>query len=242
MHSTKTWWRRGALTLACFFGLNGAAAWAGTVVISSSGPSARSYPAGKSLAAGSRIVLAAGDTLTLLDSRGTRTLRGPTTASAEASATASNASFAMLVATQNRRRARTGAIRGGAGAAKPDSIWYVNVAGESGTFCAADLAAVRLWRPDMQSATTLTVADDAGKTGVAAFAVGQNTAAWPATVPIAAGRSYTLSGGGLGKPTKLRVALLDAAVSDPAGTYSALAAKSCNAQKDLLVGALASPQ
>lgn len=242
MHLTNTRLRRGAAALAGLLGLaslSGTAA-AGTVVISSSGPSARSYPAGKSLAAGSRIVLAAGDTLTVLDSRGTRTLRGPATTSAEATATAANASFAALVATQNQRRARTGAIRGAGASAKPSNLWLVNVAA-GGTVCVSNPTAVQLWRPDMQSAASLTITGEKGAAGAVAFPLGQNTAAWPANLPITDGRSYTLSGGGLAQATRLRFALIGAPPSDPAETYSALDAKGCGAQKQLLLGALNTP-
>jgi hypothetical protein len=227
--------RCGALALACTIGVSGAAL-ANTIVVSSSGPSARTYPAGKSLPAGSRIVLTAGDTMTVLDSRGTRTLRGPITTSAEAAATAANPSFAALVATQNRRRARTGAIRGAGEAAKPSNLWYVDV-GAGGTVCVADPSAVQLWRPDMQQAATLTVVGE-GASGAASFPVGQNTAAWPASLPVTAGRSYTLSGGGLVKPTRLRFAVLPAAPSDPATTYATLDAEGCTAQKQLLLSAM----
>lgn len=240
MFSTRSRLRYGALALACTLGLAGAAA-AQTIVVSSSGPSARSYPAGKTLAAGSRIVLAAGDTLTVLDSRGTRTLRGPVTVSAEASAAAANPSFAMLVATQNRRRARTGAIRGAGETAKPSNMWYVNVA-EGGTFCVADPSAVQLWRPDMQQAATLTVAAEAGQNASVSFAIGQNIAAWPNALPVAEGRSYVLSGGGLAEPKRLRFVTLGATPGDPASTYAALDAKGCNAQKQLLLGAMRQPE
>lgn len=236
--------RLAAAALACSLGVAGAAS-AQTIVVSASGPSARSYPAGKSLAAGSRIVLAAGDTLTVLDSRGTRVLRGPVTTSAAASATTANPSFAALVATQNRRRARTGAIRGAGEAAKPSNLWYVNVASE-GTVCVTDPAAVGLWRPDMEQAETLTIAPAAGgsapTSSSAPFLVGQNVTTWPASLPIAEGASYVISGGGLAKPTHVRFALLPAAPADPAGTYAALDAKGCDAQKQLLLGALKSPQ
>lgn len=240
MFSTRSRLRYGALALACALGIAGAAA-AQTIVVTSSGPSARSYPAGKTLAAGSRIVLAAGDTLTLLDSRGTRTLRGPVTVSAEAAAATTNPSFAMLVATQNRRRARTGAIRGAGETAKPSNIWYVNVA-EAGTFCVADPAAVQLWRPDMQQAATLTVTAEGGANASVPFAVGQNITAWPASLPIAEGRSYVLSGGGLAGPTQLRFVTLGAVPGDPAGAYAALDTKGCNAQKQLLLGAMRRPE
>lgn len=226
----------GAMALACALGLGGGA-MAQTVVINAAGPSARSYPAGKSLAAGTRIVLAAGDTLTVLDSRGTRTLRGPVTTAAEAAATTANPSFAALVATQNRRRARTGAIRGTGEAAKPSNLWYVNAAAD-GTVCVADPAAVQIWRPDMRRAATLTVTADSGASASAPFIVGQSATSWPSSLPIAEGRNYVLSGGGLARPIRLRFTMLGVPASDPAGTYSALDGKGCNAQKELLLGAM----
>lgn len=237
MFSTRNRLRWGAMAFACAIGLGGAAS-AQTVVISASGPSARTYPAGKSLAAGSRIVLVAGDSLTVLDSRGTRTLRGPVTTSTEAAATrAPTKSFANLVATQNRRRARTGAIRGTDDTAKPSNLWQVNVTTDA-TVCVSDPAAVQLWRPDMRKATTLTVTREAGSSANAAFLVGQNATAWPASLPIAEGSSYVLSGGGLARPVRVRFTMLGAPASDPATTYAALDAKGCSAQKQLLLGAL----
>jgi hypothetical protein len=239
MFWTRSRLRHGTLALACALGLAGVAA-AQTIVVSSSGPSAHTYPAGKTLPPGSRIVLAAGDTLTVLDSRGTRTLRGPVTVSAEAAAATTNPSFAMLVATQNRRRARTGAIRGAGETAKPSNLWYVNIA-EAGTFCVADSAAVQLWRPDMQQAATLSVAAEAGSSVSVTFAIGQNITAWPVSLPIADGRSYVLTGAGLTE-TRLRFVTLGATLGDPASTYAALDAKGCNAQKQLLLGVMRRPE
>ena len=240
MFSTRSRSRWSALALACALGLAGAAS-AQTIVVSSSGPSARSYPAGKTLAAGSRIALAAGDTLTVLDSRGTRTLRGPATTSAEAGTTTTNASFAALVATQNRRRARTGAIRGSGETAKPANLWQVNVTAE-GTYCVSDAAAVQLWRPNMEKAATMTVAGQTGTSETATFGVGQNVVSWPAALPIADGRDYLVSGGDLIKPVRVRFAMLDMPATNPAATYAALDAKGCDAQKELLLGALRRPE
>jgi hypothetical protein len=231
--------RGSVIALACALGFAGTAA-AQTIVISASGPSARSYPAGKMLAPGSRIVLAAGDTLTLLDNRGTRTLHGPVKASAEATATTANPSFAALVATQNRRRARTGAIRGASVPPRPSNLWYIDVASE-GTVCLPGSSPVELWRPDMEQAASLTVTQESGPSGTVSFGIGQNAAAWPANVPIAEGRSYVLSGADLARPMHVRFALLPAQPGDPASTYAALATKGCAAQKELLIGALQTP-
>ena len=226
----------GAMALACALGCGGVAI-AQTVVISAAGPSARSYPAGKPLAAGTRIVLAAGDTLTVLDSRGTRTLRGPLTTAAEAAATTANPSFAALVATQNRRRARTGAIRGTGDAPRPSNLWHVNITTD-GTVCVADPATVQLWRPDMRRAATLTVRAESGASASVSFIVGQSVTSWPSSLPIAEGSSYVLNGDGLAQPVRLRFTMLGTPASDPASTYAALDAKGCNAQKQLLLGAM----
>lgn len=231
----------GAVALACALGFGGAAI-AQTIVISASGPSARSYPAGKSLTAGTRIVLAAGDTLTVLDSRGTRTLRGPITTAAEAAATTTNPSFAALVATQNRRRARTGAIRGTGEPPKPSNLWYVNATAE-GTVCVTDAATVQIWRPDMQKAATLTVKAESGPaTASVPFIVGQSVTSWPSALPVTEGSSYLLSGAGLAQPVRLRFTMLGTPPSDPAGTYAALDAKGCTAQKQLLLSAMSRAQ
>lgn len=236
MFSTDAIIRRGTVVLACALGLGGAAI-AQTIVVKSSGPSAKSYPVGKSLAPGAKIVLAKGDSLTVLDSRGTRTLSGPGNFGAEASSAAANQSFASLVATQNRRRARTGAVRTLGQRVLPPSLWFVDIE-RSATFCVADATAVQLWRPDMQQAAALTITDQGGKSSNVAFAMGQNNVPWPvATLPIVDGHSYTLSGAGLAKPVKLRFAMLGAPVTDPVATYTALDGKGCGDQRDLLITA-----
>lgn len=236
MFSTDAIMRRGPVVLACALGFGGAAI-AQTVVVSSTGPSARSYPAGKSLAPGSKIVLVAGDTLTVLDSRGTRKLSGPGSFGAAASSTAANQSFASLVATQNRRRARTGAVRTLGQRVLPPSLWFVDIE-RGATFCVADATAVQLWRPDMQQAATLTITDQSGKSSNVTFAMGQNNVPWPAaTLPVADGHSYMLSGAGLAKPVKLRFVMLGAPITDPVATYTALNGKGCGDQRDLLITA-----
>jgi len=237
MFSTDAIMRRGAIVLACTFGFGGAAL-AQTVVVSAGGPSSKNYPAGKTLAPGTKIALAAGDTLTVLDSRGTRTLRGPGSFSSDASSTTANQSFASLVSTQNRRRARTGAVRTFKLGQRvmPPGMWFVDIE-RSATFCVSDAAAVQLWRVDMEKPATLTIADQSGKTGTVAFQMGQNSTAWPAAMPLSDGQSYTLSGAGLAKPVKLRFAMLGAPATDPVATYTALDGKGCTDQKDLLVAA-----
>ena len=89
-----------------------AAASAG-VVVAASGPSAGSYPVGKKIGDSERIVLRAGDTLTVLDGNGTRVLRGAGTFSLDQQAGPSRRStFAVLTERRSAQRMRTGATRG----------------------------------------------------------------------------------------------------------------------------------
>src|SRR5688572_6379844 len=123
------------------------AAWAG-VVVSASGPSAASYPVGKSIGNSERIVLRAGDTLTVLDGNGTRVLRGAGTFSLDQQAGPSKrSSFAALTQRRTASQVRTGAIRTGEGDAPthPPNLWYVDVSHPS-TVCVVGADRVRLWR------------------------------------------------------------------------------------------------
>ncbi|HEX7876021.1 MAG TPA: hypothetical protein VF489_05495, partial [Sphingobium sp.] len=151
-------WAKGARraiaggAMALCLGLAGAAA-ADTLVVRASGPSAKIYPAGRKLADGGTVALKAGDVVTLLDAKGTRTLRGPGSfgvTAAASGAPASSVTLAALLDTKRVRRARTGAVRGTVGdapvaPAKRPNLWLVDVA-QPGALCFADATAVRLWR------------------------------------------------------------------------------------------------
>ena len=65
------------ILLAATLAMTTAAAPTKVLIVRSAGPSAKSYPPGRSLPENARITLAMGDTLTLLGSAGTLTLRGP---------------------------------------------------------------------------------------------------------------------------------------------------------------------
>jgi len=233
---TDTIVRRGALALALLAGLGGTAL-AETLVVRSGGPSAKNYPAGKALAANARITLQAGDTLTVLDSKGTRMLRGPGTFDAEADAGArTSTSLAALVSTQNRRRARTGAVRADGRPARPANVWHVDVT-RSTTMCVANPATVQLWRPKIDGAMTVTVRDETtGKSGEITFRAGYQEVSWPvATLPVAEGSRFTLSVPGAAEPSRIRFTLVNADGTDLVGVYRALDTHGCAAQRDLMV-------
>lgn len=228
---------RGAVALIAAATLGGAAL-AETLVVRAGGPSARAYPAGKPLPGNAKIVLKAGDMLTILDSKGTRTLRGPGNFTAEAAgAPRTNASFASLVSTKKRPRSRTGAVRDDGKPARAPSLWYVD-SGKSTTMCVPAGTPVSLWRGNMTAATTVTVRNDAsGQSAPATFAVGSNSVAWPAALATGEGASYTLSAPGKA-PVKVRFTSLSTDLEDAASTAAALYAKGCTGQYELLVGTL----
>src|ERR1044072_4364883 len=74
----------GRTALAALLAAGAASAAANVLVVRSAGPSARPYPAGRSLADNARITLQAGDSLVILGPTGTRTFRGPGTFSPSA--------------------------------------------------------------------------------------------------------------------------------------------------------------
>ena len=212
---------------------------AGTIVIRSSGPSAKAYPVGKSLSEGQRVALKAGDTLVLLDAKGTRTLSGAgsfnigTTARGAAAPTA----FAALIGNSGTRQVRTGAVRGSnIGPARVASLWYIDTS-KSGTVCLKDMTRATLWRGDMTSPVVMTLTHD-GKSVPLAFSTGQAVKTWPvAEIPLTAGGEYRISGPGLSVPTTLRVAAFTSTSDAPDDVASALIGKGCSAQLDALVEA-----
>lgn len=216
-------------------------AGAESLVVRASGPSAGSFAAGKKLADGKSVTLKAGDVLTLLDGRGTRTLRGPGVFGAGATATGGGTSIASFIGTRNTARARTGAVRGGAVPASPRSpnLWYVDMSKPS-TACVPDPSNVKLWRPASTDAATVLVAGK-GANGKIVFEAGQALTVWPVELPVTEGVTYQLSGDGLAKPVTIRFTILAPGTEGLEGTASTLIARKCDAQLDLLIETVALP-
>ena len=97
------------LLAGCGIALAGTAvaAEAAVLVVRSSGPSAKAFPAGRALPENQSIILRGNDVVILLDSRGTRTLRGPGTYSTSVSAGGSASAMSALGG-----HVRTGSRRG----------------------------------------------------------------------------------------------------------------------------------
>lgn len=229
------------LTAALLLVAGTGVASADVLVVRASGPSAKDFPAGKSLADNASISLMANDSLVLLDSRGTRTLRGPGTFTPGSAAAASNRS-AIAAATTNSgaRRARIGAVRSvGATPVRSPSIWHVDIS-KSSTVCLADSQNVKLWRPDASKAVQLTLSG-AGKDETIDWRAGQSVLDWPADMTIADDAAYQLRWTGAASPTTLKFRTLPAKPEGLETLATSLIQNDCQAQLDLLVETLKVP-
>ena len=204
------------------------------VVVSASGPSAGTFPVGKKLGDSERIVLRAGDTVTVVDGNGTRVLRGAGTYSLDQQAGPSQRNtLASLTQRNAASRTRTTAIRG-ENPPKPASVWYVDIS-RPGTVCLADTALVRLWRPATEGDATYSLSASAGgASGPVDFADGSRLASLDtAALPITDGASFTLSGpdGAVGT---LTFAVLGTVAEDTEAFVQQLIEKGCTNQLELL--------
>lgn len=217
------------LALAAFLSSIAVSASANVLVVRSQGPSARTFPAGRSLADTAPIQLRAGDTLVVLDARGTRTFRGPGNFTAAGAPTQGT-----RIAESNGRRARIGAVRSaGFVASSPTTIWHVDVS-QSGTMCLTSPTNVMLWRPDSSAPAALAISGPGGARNVQ-WPAGRATIAWPADLPIANGGAYQLRLGSEPVPSAITFRTLGSAPADMPSVAEALIRNGCQEQLDLLV-------
>jgi hypothetical protein len=210
---------------------------AGTIVVRSNGPSAKTYPPGKQLGDNGSVVLKTGDSVTILDGRGTRVLKGPGSFSTTASAgAASGSAIGQLLKNTGTRQARTGAVRGVGivRATRSPNLWYVD-ASRAGTFCLADQSSATIWRPAYDQPATLTIKRVSdGQSAALEFSPGQSAKSWPTTLPDTGANPAAV-------PVTLRFAAMAADPQGIEGTAAALIKNGCNGQLDLLVDTFAIP-
>lgn len=217
--------RRG---LVAAFLLSGAASAAANVlVVRSSGPSARAYPAGRSLPDNARIELRAGDTVIILAGGGTRTFRGPGTFTP-------TGAQGVRTSDAGSRRARIGAVRSAGIVPRGPTIWHVDVT-QSGNFCLAGTTNVMLWRPDASAPVRLTVAGPGGAPRTVPWPAGQPTRSWPRGAALANGATYSFSQPDVAVPTRITFRILTTPLNDVQGVAEALIANGCEGQLDVLV-------
>jgi hypothetical protein len=216
------------------------AAEAAVLVVRSSGPSAKAYPAGRALPENQSITLRGNDVVILLDSRGTRTLRGPGTYSTSVSAAGSTSALAALGGQSNARRSRVGAVRGApTGATAGRNVWQADI-GRSGNVCVANPADLGLYRADSSVARQVTVTEvGSNRAATIDFAAGQKNAPWPAALPVAAGSKYRIKGSGAAVTLNaIPIAPVPAGLE---GLAQNLIRNDCQAQLDVLIDTFAGP-
>lgn len=213
------------IALAAGLVASASAVAAKVVVVRSIGPSAKAYPPGKALPDSSSIKLGNGDSVTLLGSSASRTLRGPGTFIAS---TAGRSSLAMAAG----RRSRFGAMRSSEVSGAP-GLWDLDVT-QSGKMCVAEPAKLKMWRPDADSAATLSIRNGANTHSIE-FAKGHATVPWPAQLPVASGGEFELVLSGSGDIGKVSLVAVNAAPTDLVAAAELLIAKGCQNQLELLV-------
>lgn len=233
------YWRQNKIRLpriaiAAVLAVSASAAVANVLVVRSSGPSAKAYPAGRSLAPTAQVTLRAGDTLVVLDGRGTRTLRGPGTFAAGAAAQVGPRS--ALAVNNGGRVGRIGATRGTPTAMRSPSIWHVDVA-QSATVCVADPRNVVLWRSNATRTVNLAIAPagNASSARTVAWTAGQTTLAWPTDLSVANDAEYRLTVEGVAVPTRLKFRVLPNAPAGIDAQAQAFIQNGCQAQLDVLI-------
>jgi hypothetical protein len=216
-----------------------AAAHAG-VVVGSSGPSAKVYPVGKKLAPTDKVVLQNGDTLTVLDEKGTRVFKGPASVSLAAQPAADRSStFALLTRQRAAQKVRTGAVRDAlAGPVTRPNLWYVDVR-QSGPMCIANPAEVRLWRPATSGEALYAIGPEGARSNTkAAFSDGEMLTVWDlSAAPITDGAKYVVAGKD-GAPSEITFRVLDSVPATAEDLAAQLIEKGCTGQLDVLSSAM----
>ncbi|MGZ8335504.1 MAG: hypothetical protein ACXWU1_02445 [Allosphingosinicella sp.] len=221
----------GRLALAVLLLTGAASAAASVLVVRSSGPSAKAYPPGRSLPDNTRIVLRRGDTLTVLDARGTRTFRGPGRYNPSVAPprgdppAVASASFRPRVASVRSAFYVPGNVA---------DIWQVDAA-TGGTHCLAAPGAPTLWRADPSRAATVNITGANGASRTVAWPAGEQTMAWPTDLAVADRSEYRLRDPAVAVPTTIRFRRLSQAPANVPAVAAALIAAGCQEQLDLLV-------
>jgi len=202
--------------------LGSTAAMASVVVVKSLGPSSKAYPPGKTLPESAKISLQGGDVVTVLGPGSAATLRGP-------------GSFAAGAVAMNNvaSRGRFGALRA-AEIAKNPSIWDIDVT-QSGKMCITSTSKVQLWRPEADSAVTIKIRSEDGRSQELNWAAGSASAVWPATMPIKSGGQYQLEWPDTGDKSSVTFVAVPNTPPDLVGAAQVLIQNGCQHQLDLLV-------
>lgn len=212
-----------------------ASAQAGSIVVRSTGTKA--YPTGKVLADNAKIILKTGETVTILDGKGTRVLNGPGTFSTVVGGgVAQETRVKNILGNSGTRVARTGAIRGTESKARPSSIWQADIT-HTGTVCVATPGSFAAWRAPTEAAASYTITRVSdGKSAQIAFPAARAQAPWPvAEMPVTDGSTFRVTGPGLAAPATVRFAVMGIQPTGLESTVSEMMSRGCAGQSELLI-------
>lgn len=227
--------------IAISLGLAAPAA-AQSTVVRASGPSVAEFPVGKKLEGGSRVVLEDGDTVTVLDSTGTRVLKGPgrfTIGGRKANERDVLGTF--ITRRASRDKVRLGVVRGDVGQEGPvpaPTVWLLEW-GQTGPFCHSGQGRLFVWRPDNRGAARLSIkANEGTATTSLAWEDGSRIAAWPQELaPIDGSSGYTIALEGGQEQFDISFVRLASEPQDVTELVSALSANGCAGQIERLIAA-----
>jgi hypothetical protein len=182
--------------------------------------------------------LRTGDRITVLARGGTRTFRGP-------------GAFSVVAPPQGYRtdngvavRVQTGVVRTEPAVVgvDPTDIWHID-ARRSGNVCVPAGALPILWRPADHGGTRLTIRTLAGDARSFDWPAGQTSFAWPASLPIASGTTFTLSWDGDARPARIRTIVLRESEADSLDTLaSTFIRNECTSQLDTFIATRTDPE
>ena len=193
------------------------------LVVRASGPSAKIYPPGKALPDSAKVKLQQGDSVMLLNTNGSKMLRGPgtfTVAGSDGLAAAGN------------RRSRTSAMRSSDIPLNP-SPWNLDIT-QSGKLCVADSGKLTLWRPYKDDAIKVTIRGG-GSEQTLEWEAGKDTISWPSSLPVTSGAEYQISQPDSGDTARVMFVTIANPPSDSIATAQSLIANGCENQLDVLV-------
>jgi hypothetical protein len=209
------------------------------VVLESSSPR---YMAGQSVDAAEPIMLADGETVTIVtaDARLVR-LMGPYSGppiGAPPDDAAVRRALNQLIQADRPQVGGVGGVRGDVADDSPadtrSSPWLVH-AQRNGDQCVLQGQAAQLWREDARAAASVEIRVSLQEAAVQArWSAGEQSTAWPAQLPIAEGTIYLLRPEGAVRSTPVRLHLLPPALGTPGlATAAWLAARGCTDQARL---------
>jgi hypothetical protein len=176
------------------------------VLISAQGPNASKYPVGSVFPDTKEFDLRSGDVLTILDSKGTRTLRGPFKGRINSTPSTKVAPVSLhdVLIAANEKRWRVAALRNlptdtttavteeSRKRTPIDNLWQLEL-GYQGDWCVPNGEEVSLSRKQAELGDELRVIDETGVTRSTRWRAGDSSVPWPGDEPPTDGQTYTIS-------------------------------------------------